>query len=251
MGAAAELHAPAVELVALAADLHDADEVAVLLAEEGHDAVVGLGFDVGHFAPGNRVVGDDALVHESLDVAELLRGERGAVEVEGELVLRDAGAFLRGVLADDFMQGPMQNVRDGVVALNGVTTRAIDDKTHGGIHGGCFFALEEVQPSVADLGGGADREGVRAEDQLTGIADLSAHLGVAGGDIEHDGVLVLHRNDFQNAHIGFERVVTDELGRCLGFDLADGDDLLVLLAGFASAFALFSHELFEACGVHG
>jgi hypothetical protein len=49
--AAAKFHAPAIELVALTTDLHDADEVAILLAKEGHDAVVGLGFDVGHFRP--------------------------------------------------------------------------------------------------------------------------------------------------------------------------------------------------------
>ena len=251
VGAAAEFHAPAIELVRLAADLHDADEVAILLAEESHDAVVGLGLNVGNFAPGNGIVGDDAFVHESLDVAELLRGERGAVEVEGELVRRDAGALLRGVLADDFMQRPMQNVRDGVVALDGVTTRGIDDEAHGGVHGGCFFAFEEVQPGVADLGGGADREGVCAEDQLTRITDLATHFGVAGGDIEHDGVLVLHRDDFQHAHIGFERVVADELGRSLGFDLADGDNLLVFLASFAGALLLLFHELLEASGVHG
>ena len=133
--AAAEFHAPTIELVRLAADLHDADEVAVFFTKEGHDAVVGLGLDVGHFAPRNGIVGDDALVHEALDVGELLRGERGAVEVEGKLVRRDAGAFLCGVLADDLVQRPVQDVRDGVVALDGMTTRRIDDGP-GGLHGG-------------------------------------------------------------------------------------------------------------------
>jgi hypothetical protein len=179
----------------------------------------------------------------------LLRGERGAVEVEGEFVRRDAGAFLRGVLADDLVQSPVQDVRDGVVTLDGVSARRIDDELHGGIDGRGFVAAEEVEPGVADFGGGGDGEGVRAEDDLTRVADLAAHFGVAGGDIEHDGGLVFHLDDFEHLHIGFEVVVTDELGRSLRFDLGDGDDLLVLLSSFTGHFFLALHELVEAIDI--
>ena len=144
------------------------------------------------------------------------------------------------------MQRPVQDVRDGVVALDGVTARRIDDELHGGIDGRGFVAAEEVEPGVADFGGGGDGEGVRAEDDLARVADLAAHFGVAGGDIEHDGGLVLHLDDFEDFHVGFEVVVTDELGRRLRFDLGDGDDLFVLFACFTGHLFLALHELVEA-----
>ena len=46
--------------------------------------------------------------------------ERRAVEIEGQFVRADEGAFLRRFLAHHFVQGPMEQVRDGVVALDGV-----------------------------------------------------------------------------------------------------------------------------------
>ena len=126
VSAAAEFHAPTSQRMGFAADLHDADVLGVFFAEELHDAAVSLGLGVRHFSPGNDVVGDDAFVDEFFYVGELRGGQSGAVEVKGELVRRDVGAFLRGVMADDLVQGPMQDVRDGVVSLDGVTTRRID-----------------------------------------------------------------------------------------------------------------------------
>ena len=166
VGAAAEFHAPTIERMRFAADLHDADVLGVFFAKELHDAAVGLGVGVGHFGPGNDVVGHDALVDEFFDVGELRGGQSGAVEVEGELVRRDVGAFLRGVLADDLVQRPMQDVRDGVVALDGVTACGIDGHADAGADGGGVFAFDEVQPGVADLRRAGDGEGVRADDDL-------------------------------------------------------------------------------------
>ena len=125
VGATAEFHAPTIERMRFAADLHDADVLGVFFAKELHDSAVRLRLGVGHFGPGNDVVGHDALVDEFFDVGELRGGQSGAVEVKGELVRRDVAAFLRGVLAHDLVKCPMQDVRDGVVSLDGVTTRGI------------------------------------------------------------------------------------------------------------------------------
>ena len=51
--------------------------------------------------------------------------ERRAVEVEGQLLRADEGALLRGVLAHDLVQRPVEQVRDGVVALDGVAARGV------------------------------------------------------------------------------------------------------------------------------
>ena len=72
MGAAAKLHRVAVERVALAADFDDADDLAVLVAEELHD--VGAVFDVGvfYFGPGNSHVLLDRAVDHVLHHGDLL-----------------------------------------------------------------------------------------------------------------------------------------------------------------------------------
>ncbi len=251
VSAAAEFHAPTIQRMGFAADLHDADVLGVFFAEELHDAAVRLRLGVGHFGPRNDVVGHDALVDEFFDVGELRGGQSGAVEVKGELVRRDVGAFLGGVLADDLMKRPMQDVRDGVVSLDGVTACGIDGHADAGADGGCVFAFDEVQPGVADFRRAGDGEGVRADDDLAAVADLAAHFGVANAGVEHHRRLVLHGDDFEHLGVGFERVVTNELGGVLGFDLADGDDLLVLLTGITSALFLLVHKLVKACGVHG
>ena len=83
--AGAEFHRPTVEGSGLAADLHDADGVAVFVAEELHDVGAALDGRVRDFAPGHGVVGEDALIDELLDIGQLARRERRAIEVEGQL----------------------------------------------------------------------------------------------------------------------------------------------------------------------
>src|SRR5581483_9428016 len=114
--AAAKLHGIAVERLGSAADLDDADAVAVFLAEELHDVLAALDFGVGNFRPGDAGVFDDALVDEALDVGDLRGRERLAAEVEGQFVRADVGTLLRGVRADDLVESPMKQVRDGMVA---------------------------------------------------------------------------------------------------------------------------------------
>ena len=84
----------------------------------------------GHFRPRHAGVFDDAFVDEFLDVRDLLRRERRAVEIEGQLVRADEGAFLRGFLADDLVQRPVQQMRDGVMALDGIATTLVHRERH-------------------------------------------------------------------------------------------------------------------------
>ncbi len=107
-----------------------------------------------------------------------------------------------------------------------------------------------MEPSVADFGCPSDRDAVGSDDECARVADLAAHFGVTNARVEHHRRLVFHGDDFEHLGVGFERVVTDELGGVLGFDLADGDDLLVLLTGFASALLLLVHQLVKTCGVN-
>ena len=194
---------------------------------------------------------ENAFIDQPLDVDDLLSGQRGAVEIEGQLLRGDIGPLLGGLLAGHFVQGPMQKMSHRVMTLDGVTTRGIDGHADLRADGGGVFTFDEVQPGVTDLRRAGDGEGVRAEDDLSAVADLAAHFGVANAGVEHHRRLVLHGDDFEHLGVGFERVVTDELGGVLRFDLADRDDLLVLLTGFTSALLLLVHELVKACGVHG
>ena len=130
--AAAKLHRVAVQRCRPAADLHHAHAVAVFLAEELHDVRARLHVGVADLGPGHGGVFEDALVDEALDVGHLLRRERRAAEVEGELVGADVGALLRGVPADDLVQRPVQQMRDGVVALDGLAAGAVHGEADSG-----------------------------------------------------------------------------------------------------------------------
>ena len=109
-----------------------------------------------------------------------------------------------GVLADDFVQGPVQQVGDGVVALDGGAARAVDRATartlgpssaarHGPTASRRFATVpsEEMQPGVAGFLGVGDAPELAAVLQFAGVADLAAHFGVEGRGVENDGGLVL------------------------------------------------------------
>ena len=247
--ARAEFHRPAVERGSLAADLHDAHGVAVLVAEELHDVRAALDGRVGDFAPRHGVVGEDALVDELLDVGQLARRERRAVEVEGQLRRVDRGTLLRGFLGDDLMERPVQDVRDRVVALDGIAAGLVDGDLdcRAGLRG--VFAVEEMEPGLAGLLGVGDVPLAAAEGDDGGIADLAAHLGVAGGLIKDDGGAVLDLGDLGDLGLRAEGVVADESRRVVGTDVGKGDDLLLLRR--ARAVALFFHQLLETGAVDG
>ena len=83
VGAGAEFHRVAVEF-SCSSDLDDSHGVAVFVAEELHDVGKASHIGVGDFGPTHAGILEDAFVHQFLDVAHLLRGQGGAVKVEGE-----------------------------------------------------------------------------------------------------------------------------------------------------------------------
>jgi len=52
-------------------------------------------------------------------------GVSGAIEIEGQLVRPDERTFLRSFPVHDLMQRPMQQMRDGVMALNRVAAALV------------------------------------------------------------------------------------------------------------------------------
>ena len=115
-----KLHGIAVQTAALAADLHDANHVAIFFAEELHDVFASLDFRVGHFGPGHAGVLQNPLVDQPFDVGHLGGVKRGAAEIESQFIRPDVGTFLRGIGADDFVQSPMEQMGDGMMPLDGV-----------------------------------------------------------------------------------------------------------------------------------
>src|SRR5439155_7390994 len=138
------------------------------------------------------------------------------------------------VFAHHFVQRPMEQVCDGVVALDGLAARAVHGEKHGvsgyGEHNGISRSaarfcsgsatvpvaplrlsrsgtrrrdaeesgrdaraplFNEVQPGVAGLLGVADAPKLAAVLQLPRVTDLTAHLCVTRGGVEHHGRLVL------------------------------------------------------------
>jgi hypothetical protein len=112
------------------ADLDHADDVAVLLAEQGHrPQLLGLVERRGD-RPHPRA-GEDLLVDAILDRAQLLRGQRRAVgEVEAQLVGLDRGARLADVPAQALAQRGVQQVGRRVVALRRPAGRRIHPRDH-------------------------------------------------------------------------------------------------------------------------
>src|SRR5262249_23588157 len=132
------------------------------------DVLAGLGVRVGYFDPAHAGIFQDTFVHELLDIGYLLWRERRAVEVEGELIGTYKRSLLRGVAVDDLVQGPVQQVGDGMMAFDGVASTLVHREGHGCAHGrkvggiydwrlticeffGSSGAANEVKPSVARL----------------------------------------------------------------------------------------------------
>src|ERR1043165_7843266 len=140
-------------------------------------------------------------------------------------------------------------MRDGVVTLNGVAARFLDRERDLRTGGGGLPPANEVQPRVAGLLRVGDAPELAAGAQLAGVANLTAHLGIAWARIENDGRLVLVRHDLQYLRLDREVVVTDEFcGRgCL--DFRNRNDFLFLRG--TSAGALLLHQLLKAFLVHG
>ena len=106
--AAAKLHRIAVKRGRLAADLHDAHNVPVLLSEKLHDVLARLHLSIRSLGPTHSGVFQYAFVDEFLNIGHLLRRQRRAAEIEREFIRANVRPFLGGVSAHDFVQGPVE-----------------------------------------------------------------------------------------------------------------------------------------------
>ena len=186
MGAAAELGGPAL-------DVHNADDLAVLLAEQGHCAQL-LGLLNGHLLDFNVHCVEDAVIDDFLHTGQLLRrdgAEVGEVEVGDLRIL--IGACLMDMVAQHLTQGSLQQVGRGVVAADGhpvflvhlsvQVVAHLDDAAlqHAGVDVVALGGLFHVQHTQAALGAG----------QQAVVRHLTAHLSVEGGLVQNHQHTVL------------------------------------------------------------
>jgi hypothetical protein len=118
----------AAQLLRVVADLHDAHEVPVLLAEDSHRADRPGEVEAG-LVGARRIVGHHAVCELPGDVLDPSVAQRlEMVEVEAEPAGLDQRPGLRGVLAQPVAQHPVEDVRRGVCALRAPPPRRVDDR---------------------------------------------------------------------------------------------------------------------------
>ena len=108
MGAAAKFHRVAVERVGFTADLDDADELAVLVAEELHDVFAVLDRGVWDLGPGNDHALFDRAVDHFFHLGNLVGRECGAVEIEAQTVFVHRGPLLSCVGGNCLVERPVE-----------------------------------------------------------------------------------------------------------------------------------------------
>ena len=263
----------AAQLAAVTADVDHADSCAILLAEKGEGAL-GLGVEVCLVALDLGVI-EDAPVDDALDLLELRGGDGLEVrEVEAHAVGGVERAGLAHVGAEHAAQREVEQMRGGVVALDGAAVHHV----HTGFHNGSDERIEEgggdgrgsfrgcgenaaIQVGdVVQMAAGlvldrvADLHCLALGEEHAAVADLAAHLGVEGRLVEHEVGVVAGADDLGDGDrvgLGFADDVAGEgrgLGLGGGFALGGGDDDFLLGRG-AAAGALLLHELLEPGGV--
>ena len=185
MRAAAEL--ARVGLVGVAGGDH-ADDLAVLLAEEG-DGAGRLGLVDAHDLGDDGLGGEDLGVDEALDALELI-GRHGLEvrEVEAETVGRYERACLVDVVAEHLLECGVEQVGGGVVATDELAPAVVDPglDLHADGDGSLLDgAVMGDEPALVVLGAvHADVRG--GTDETARVAHLTSHLAVEGRAVEHD-----------------------------------------------------------------
>ena len=185
VGAAAQFHG-------VAAHVDHADYIPVLFGEQRHRAQL-LGLVHGHLVAFHTVAFQDGLVDLLLNGDQLFAGDGGEVgEVEAQVIRIDQGAGLLDVVAQDVLEGSLEQVGGGVGTLDGLAA--------GGVHGSSHFlvavkftlghfAVVQIFARLSLLGIGDSEHGVASGDGAL-VADLAAHFGVEGGLVQDDNALL-------------------------------------------------------------
>ena len=164
-----------------------AHDVAVLLAKEG-DGAGGAGVPEAHDAGHDGLGGKDLRVDKALDAIKLVGGHGLEVgEVKAQAARLDEGAGLGDVLAQDLLEGGVQEVRGGVVAADELAAAVVDGGGDGGadLEGALLDDADVGVQAALALGVGHAQGGAVAADGA-GVAALAAHLGVEGRGVKDD-----------------------------------------------------------------
>ena len=224
MGAAAKFHRGAVQFSWLAADLHHPDQVAVLVAEELHDVLAALDRGVRDFLPRHRELLVDGTVDHFLHLRDLLRSDRGAVEVEAQAELVDRGTLLRGVLRNDLVERPVEQVGRAVVGLDRPPAGGVELERDGVAGFDRRAAVDDVGAGLADLLDAGDSEFGSVDYESSRISRLAAHLRVEDGLVGDDEQRVFLRMDFEDGGLDLIGVEAAELGDGFCRDVEGADD---------------------------
>ena len=146
------------------------------------------------------------------------------------------------------MQGPVEEMGDGVVTLNGRAIGGIDIKLCSGALLRCAFALDEMQEGIAGFLGVGNLPLPAIDSKRAAVTGLAAHFGIEWGAVDHYARAFLFLNHFQNSGFGCQLFEPDKFGAGSGADAGDADDFLLL--GGTGAFALLLHERLKAGRVH-
>ena len=233
----------------------DAHELAVLFPEQGHCAQA-LGLGDGHVAAlVQRNLLADALVHELLNLAQLLVAHLGEVrEVEAQQLIVHQRAFLLHVLPQDAPQRRLQQMGSRVIAPNLGPARPVDT---GGELAGQVLRQRQFQHGVHNevvfLLRINDAHPRQAAFQVARVADLPARFGVERRLVEHKVIfsftLLGYLTVAQQAGRSAFHVVAHEHGQ-LGGGVHDGPVALLLLLGVARTVLLGLQLLLKAGFVH-
>ena len=178
----------------------------------------------------------------------LLVRECLAVEIESQFLSANVGTFLCSIGAGHLMQRPMQQVGDGMVALDGRAVSGINGQLGGGTLLRHVVALDEMQKGVAGFLGVRNLPLLVADSERARVAHLAAHFGVKRCAIKHNTGALLFLNHFKDGGLGGQFIKPNELRLCTGADTRDANHFLFLRC--PRPFPLLFHEDFESGGIH-
>ena len=242
----------AAELAREALDLHDTDDVAVLLTKQHHGTELACLVLRGLEREDAMPLDDDA-VDDVLDARQFLGRQRGLVrEVEAQLVGAHGGALLAHVIAEHLLQRAVQHVRAGVVGLRRAAARRVDDRAHLLIvHQLAVLHDDDQRLILVEANHVDDRGTARVGLDMAGVGDLAATLGIERRLAQlHGDAPIADVGEGADARADVVLVVADELGHEPGLACERGHavhvDAATLAGGAAGALALRLHQLGKA-----
>ena len=254
----------AAELNGLAAHVHHAHEIAVLLAEERRRAA-GLGLRHRHLGHGDVHAVEDPVADDLIDPLQLLgRDGREMRQVKAQAIRLHERARLMHVIAQHLAQRGLEQVRGRVRTHDRLAAIGIDARRDGlldlqaaGVH---HTVVQEFAGLVLLDVRHLEERAVRLNDAVVG--HLAAHLGIKRRAVEHEHALLALidlRTDLTVADDGQDRALVDRVviagefrRRRVQAEVHTGPcQVAERLARLSRAHALLLHQLLERILIHG